>query len=30
MAIKQIEELYNNRLISEEVYSKEIKAIKKQ
>lgn len=29
-AIKQIEELYNNRLISEEVYSKEIKAIKKQ
>lgn len=30
MAIQQIEDLYNNRLISEEVYSKEIKAIKKQ
>ena len=29
-AIRQIEDLYNNRLISEEVYSKEIEAIKKQ
>lgn len=29
MAIRQIEDLYNNRLISEEVYSKEIEAIKK-
>lgn len=30
LAIKQIEELFKNRLISEDVYSKEIKAIKKQ
>tara|TARA_B100001057_G_scaffold476333_1_gene544189 strand:+ start:891 stop:1478 length:588 start_codon:yes stop_codon:yes gene_type:complete len=29
-AIIQIEELYKNRLISEEVYTKELKAIKKQ
>tara|TARA_A100001011_G_C14310669_1_gene845412 strand:- start:884 stop:1471 length:588 start_codon:yes stop_codon:yes gene_type:complete len=29
-AIIQIEELYRNRLISEEVYTKELKAIKKQ